>query len=92
MAKKVTAARPSQSQPQWQKEVCDTCRFSEWITDDHRHRDLNGKPICLRCPNYPHYIVRGRRACNKWKKGVRNEQRTIIADVRRNPATTGFAC
>ena len=81
MAKKVTAARPSQSQPQWQKEVCDTCRFSEWITDDHRHRDLNGKPICLRCPitRITLYEVAG--LVINGRKELRNEQRTIIADV-----------
>ena len=81
MAKKVTAARPSQSQPQWQKEVCDTCRFSEWITDDHRHRDLNGKPICLLAPitRITLYEVAG--LVINGRKELRNEQRTIIADV-----------
>lgn len=81
MAKKVTAARPSQSQPQWQKEVCDTCRFSEWITDDHRHRDLNGKPICLRFPiiRITLYEVAG--LVTNGRKELRNEQRTIIANV-----------
>ena len=52
MAKRITAPRPGTKQPEWQTEICDTCRFSEWITDDHRHRDLNGNPICLRCPHY----------------------------------------
>lgn len=58
MAKRVTAPRPGTKQP-------------EWITDDHRHRDLNGNPICLRCPHYQYYIVRGRRACFKWEKGAK---------------------
>lgn len=50
MAKKRTApVRPGQSQPKWINEICDTCRFSSWITDNLRHLDLNGKPICLRC-------------------------------------------
>ena len=71
MAKRVTAPRPGTKQPEWQTEICDTCRFSEWITDDHRYRDLNGNPICLRCPHYEFYIVRGRRACSKWEKGAK---------------------
>ena len=68
MAKRRTApVRPGQSQPKWINEICDTCRFSSWITDDLRHLDLNGKPICLRCPHYQWHIVRGRRACGKWE-------------------------
>jgi hypothetical protein len=39
MAKRVTVPRPGTKQPEWQTEICDTCRFSEWITDDHRHRE-----------------------------------------------------
>ena len=72
MAKRVTAPRPGTKQPEWQTEICDTCRFSEWITDDHRHINLKGEPICLRCPHYPHYIVRGRRACSKWESKFKN--------------------
>lgn len=52
-------------------EVCDTCILSEWVTDDNRHLDLKGNPICLRCPNQKHYIVRGHKACSKWKKGTK---------------------
>ena len=70
MAKKRTApVRPGQQQPQWLNEICDTCRFSEWITNEQRHLDLNGNPICLRCPHYQWFIVRGHRACAKWEKG-----------------------
>lgn len=47
--------------------ICDTCRLASWVTDEFRHLDLNGKPICLRCPHEKWYIVRGRRACDKWE-------------------------
>ena len=92
MAKRVTAPRPGTKQPEWQTEICDTCRFSEWITDDHRHRDLNGNPICLRCPHYEFTLSEVVGRVLNGRKEQSNEQRTIIADVRRNPATTGFAC
>lgn len=52
------------------KRICNNCLYSEWITDDQRHTDLEGKPICLRCPYYGFYIVRGHKACNKWKPKV----------------------
>lgn len=74
MAKKATPTRPGQKQPEWQTQICDTCRFSSWVTDDQRHYDLEGKPICLRCPHYQWYIVRGRKACGKWERKPKEVQ------------------
>lgn len=34
---------------------------------DQRHININGDSICLRCSYYPHYIVKGRKSCDKWK-------------------------
>lgn len=65
--KKTISVRKGEKQPEWVNEICDTCRFAAWVTEEQRHLDLNGKPICLRCPNYAYYIVRGRRACAKWQ-------------------------
>lgn len=92
MAKRVTVPRPGTKQPEWQTEICDTCRFSEWITDDHRHWDLTGTRFVYvaRIMNFTLSEVVGR--VLNGRKEQSNEQRTIIADVRRNPATTGFAC
>lgn len=50
MAKRITAPRPGTKQPEWQTEICDTCRFSEWITDDHRHRDFEREPDLFTLP------------------------------------------
>lgn len=50
-------------------EICDTCKFSSWVTNIHYHFDLSGNPICLRCPYKRHLIVRGSKSCEKWQKG-----------------------
>lgn len=68
MAKKVAPRMGETGKLNWINQICDTCRYSKWVTDDHRHFDLKGKPICLRCPNHKYYIVRGHRACDKWKQ------------------------
>lgn len=50
MAKRVTVPRPGTKQPEWQTEICDTCRFSEWITDDHRQPGFKREPDLFTLP------------------------------------------
>lgn len=65
MAKKKNVSEP-------EKRICDDCMFSEWVTG-HENMDLNGKPICLTCPERQYMFVRGRIACDKWKAKSKNQ-------------------
>lgn len=67
MAKRVYKEHKEKNISECINEKCDTCKLSEWITDSHIHIDVNGNPICLRCP-YHSYIIRGAKACKKWEK------------------------
>ena len=49
------------------KNICDTCFYSKWI-ETHQMKDLNGKPICLKCKYRKYAIIRGNKACEKWTK------------------------
>lgn len=46
---------------------CGECRFGQWITDNHRHYDLLGRPICVRCHFTNKYMVRSERACYRFE-------------------------
>lgn len=88
--KKTTEAA---KESEYKNEICDNCDLATWVTHLYQHLDHEGKPICLTCRyEQKYFIVRGRRACQHFvkRKEQSNEQRTIIANVRRNPATTGF--
>lgn len=67
----MVAKRPPKKETKVKKEpekhVCDDCKLAKWVTDNHRHMDMNGKPICLTCPNKSYYIVRGTPACKDFK-------------------------
>ena len=67
MAKKTTISRPEEKQPEWTKHVCDDCLNRVWV-DTHSNLDWYGKPICLTCRFEKYYIIRGRKACQNWKK------------------------
>ncbi|MBR1525079.1 MAG: hypothetical protein IJ640_00265 [Prevotella sp.] len=47
---------------------CDDCAFGKWQTQ-HWNRDIEGRPITLRCPHYKdgqEGIIRGTAACRKF--------------------------
>lgn len=68
MTTRKKTANPAK-EPEYKNEICDNCELATWVTHLHQHLDHAGKPICLRCPHYQWFIVRGRRACAKWEKG-----------------------
>lgn len=47
-------------------EICDHCALAHWDTK-HINQDWQGKPIGLRCPHQQWLIIRGTKACDKFK-------------------------
>lgn len=67
MAKRVTApVRPSRTQPEYMKHVCEECNHGRWV-ETFQNRDWQGKYICLTCPYEQYHILRGRQACAKFE-------------------------
>ena len=63
MAKKYTPTKA----PEQPQRYCGDCAFGTWV-DSFSNMDWQGKPICLTCPNRQFYILRGAKACEKWKQ------------------------
>lgn len=63
MARRATNKRT----PEEPQRYCGDCDLGTWV-DGHRNLDLNGKPICLTCPNREFHILRGAKACENGRK------------------------
>lgn len=69
------ARKPASKAPIYLDHFCGDCGWGKFYYD-FKNLDIEGKPICLRCPYTENRVrIRSEKACDKWKpKMRRNEQ------------------
>lgn len=61
------AKKKDRNVPEYRKHVCGECGWGEF-SYEFRNLDVNGNPICLKCPFISKYMkIRSEPACDKWK-------------------------
>nr|DAK52760.1 MAG TPA: hypothetical protein [Caudoviricetes sp.] len=43
-------------------QYCRECSLATWVTGEHRHLDVHGKPFCLTCAHVDYYITKSTNA------------------------------
>lgn len=71
------AKKQNKQVPEYRKHVCGECGWGEFI-QTFKNLDVNGRPICLKCPYIKDYLkIRSEPACDKWKPKTAQNAKSV---------------